>query len=302
MADRPRAGAPTFVLLVVVLCALAVGAAASAIAGAVPASSGPNGPLSQLSLSGAVVTYTLLGAFGALLAFLLYRRLTSATVPVPSRVVVTLLVVLLLASVCVLLGHLVVSSGAATGASNSGAGTSGNNTTHSGSGTNMTVNATGTAPTFHLTPPPWILYLVVIGIAVGIAVVAVPQTREVLTGWWHRGRHRPLPGAAARGALERAVHGVEAGEDPRSVIIGLYAELLRQLGRMVGDLDPVTPEEIRVRHLVRLGIRPETAEALTRLFEEAKYSSHPMDALAAGRAVDVMRAAGADLDRSAGAA
>ena len=303
MPARPRAGAPTFVLLLVVLCALAVGAAASAIATAVPAASTANGPGAPFSLSGSIATYSLLAGVGVLLGVVLYRRLTGPTVPVPNRFVVTFLIVLLLASIFVVVGHLVVASGAVSGGSGSGAGTSANNSTHSGNGSNGTVNATGTPlGPFHVLFLPWVLWATVVGLAVVLAVIAVPQTREVLAGWFRRAPRDHLSAAAARGSLERAVRSVEAGEDPRSVIIGLYAELLRQLGRMVGDLDPATPEEIRAQHLVRLGILPPTAEALTRLFEEAKYSSHPMDAAAAQRAVRVMRAAESDLDRSSGAA
>jgi len=68
---------------------------------------------------------------------------------------------------------------------------------------------------------------------------------------------------------------------------------------MVGSVDPETPEEIRSLHLVRLGISREASESLTRLFEEARYSTHPLGPEAAERATEVIRSAEADLSRAA---
>jgi len=56
-----------------------------------------------------------------------------------------------------------------------------------------------------------------------------------------------------------------------------------------------TPEEIRQAHLIPLGVRPEAAEHLTRLFEEACYSSHSMNAEALQVARESIRVAEYDL-------
>ena len=49
---------------------------------------------------------------------------------------------------------------------------------------------------------------------------------------------------------------------------------------------------------MRLGIRPEVATELTRLFEEARYSTHPLGPESADRAAEAMRRATADLERA----
>jgi hypothetical protein len=81
------------------------------------------------------------------------------------------------------------------------------------------------------------------------------------------------------------------------VVIRLYATLLARVGPIVGGLDEQTPEEIRSFHLVQLGIRTPAATTLTRLFEEARYSSHPLGPEAAVLARQAIQEAREDLDR-----
>jgi hypothetical protein len=87
------------------------------------------------------------------------------------------------------------------------------------------------------------------------------------------------------------------GADAREVILALYATLLARLRPMVGGMDTSTPEEIRAVHLERLGARPEPARTLTRLFEEARYSAHPMGPESSRTAQEAVRAVLDDLDR-----
>jgi Domain of unknown function (DUF4129) len=298
MAPRERTGTSWFVLILVIVCALGVAAAASAISGAASAPPPTLGAGNSITLPAALIDYSLVIAFGALIGFLLYRRLTSDVVPVPTRFVAIILLIILLASLFVVLSHFFTA----------GSGF--------GGGTGPSVNNTGPIPTpdnnstvlhgpsgqvfLGLSVPPWFFFLAVIGIAVAVALAATPQGRTLLFGWRGKDprRARPKEIEDARRALSGAAGEIELGRDPREVIVALYGQLLRRIGPSVGDVDPITAEEIRVQHLERLGIRPEAAEALTRLFEEARYSSHPMGTADATRAVEVLRAAEADLERS----
>ena len=97
--------------------------------------------------------------------------------------------------------------------------------------------------------------------------------------------------------IPRASVELEEGGDPRSAILALYTEMLVHLRPRVGSVETATPEEIRATHLVRLGVRPEEAHILTRLFEEARYSTHPLGPATSAEAQGALRATLADLDR-----
>jgi Domain of unknown function (DUF4129) len=62
------------------------------------------------------------------------------------------------------------------------------------------------------------------------------------------------------------------------VILALYGRLLRGASPFLGELGPRTPREIEAGLLRRFPIRPATARTLTGIFEEARYSTHPLDA------------------------
>jgi len=150
--------------------------------------------------------------------------------------------------------------------------------------------------------PPWIGFVAVAVIALVVVAVVLPGVRSVLAGRGpppDDGESARAAARAARRALAGAVDALGEGRDPRAVIIALYGELLGRIVPMVGSVDPETPEEIRALHLVRLGISPMASESLTRLFEEARYSTHPLGPDAADRATEVIRRAEADLARAA---
>lgn len=303
MTTRARTGPPSLVLVLVVLAALAVGAAASAIAGAARAPSTPSGPTEALAIPATLVAYGFLGVVLAAVAFFVYRRLTGAAGPIPNQFIVGALIGILLLVLFVVAAHTILHGGLLPLGSTS-AGTNNTTGTPANATGNATINVTGGsgADSFlgvHF--PPWTLFVVVAVVVFTVVIAAVPEFRAIFSSIGRRG-----PDAEARGAVDRArtalaiaVQDLGSGQDPRAVIVALYAALLTRLGPIVGDLDPSTPEEIRSFHLVRLGIRPEAASALTRLFEEARYSSHPMDATSAARATEVILAADADLSRRA---
>jgi hypothetical protein len=296
MAAPRRRDSSTAVLLLLIGCALLIGAAASAFANTPPSSGSPNAGGGAITVPSVAITFAFLAGVASLIGFLVYRRMTSETLPIPGRALVFVLVAILIACVFVVIGHYYVPGWNGGGGSG---GPGGNSTGTQGNQSHNTsvLNGTGGIRFGNFVFPPWTLFVVVVAIALSIAVLATPQARDFLfAGGRHRSKGRLQEGiAAAREALGRAVASLESGTDPRATIIALYADFLGRIAPLVGDLEPSTPEEIRTQHLERLGLRPEAATDLTRLFEEARYSSHPMGPESADRALDVVRRALADL-------
>jgi hypothetical protein len=303
-ASPPRTrGSP--VLLIVLVVALAVGAAASLVAGAATSPAFHAGRYSEIALSeGTLAAIVVLIAFVALGLFL-YVRFTSNTLGVPKRWVVTALTIIVILILLTALFHVLGNSTAPN--SSTSTGTTANNTTGTGTTTNSTGNLSGPGGqldvlSVHL--PGWSLFVAVALVAIIGAAIAVPALRAASL---RRDRIRTASRAQSaevaqvRGALAVAVQELDEGQEPRAVVIRLYTTLLRRVGTMVGGIEEVTPEEIRSLHLERLGIRSTAATSLTRLFEEARYSSHPMGPEAADRATVAISHALEDLDRSTSA-
>jgi hypothetical protein len=66
------------------------------------------------------------------------------------------------------------------------------------------------------------------------------------------------------------------GAEPRRVIRAAYARLLLRAQERLPPLAPATPGEIERMLVERLHVSPQVAEELTGLFEEARYSTHPL--------------------------
>ncbi|MCI4354404.1 MAG: DUF4129 domain-containing protein, partial [Thermoplasmata archaeon] len=100
-----------------------------------------------------------------------------------------------------------------------------------------------------------------------------------------------------RRSLEQALHALaqQNASDARGIIIGLYARLLEAVAPYLDELASATPREIERICIDRFGIASEHAHALTGLFEEARYSSHPFTDLQVERARTALAAALADL-------
>ena len=288
------------VLLVVLLVALAVGAAASLILGTATGPSGPPVQVSPLIIPSAWVGYAAMAFFVLAIVVLLIQRLTGGSTGVPQRFVVNFLVALLILLLFVVIFRSFGGGGVApTGA----VGTGGNVTSvppppQNGS-TNLTPITNGT-PFLFPALPGWVFFAVVAVVAVFAATVALPVARTTLRNRrWERSQRRSAADTLdqVRVALEGAARQLDLGNDPRQVIVGLYGQFLGRLSPLVGWVDPETPEEIRSRHLLLLGIRPSAAETLTRLFEEARYSSHPLGPDHLARARAAIEAALEDLGR-----
>jgi hypothetical protein len=300
VTDTP---APRFswVLLVVLVAALATGAAASILIGASTSPPPPPGPAPLVDLPFSVLGYVGMGFLAAVVVSLVVWRLTSSSHPAMNRAIVSVLVVIFLGILFVVAARSLGLGGPLGG---SGGGTVGNttsssNSTSSGSGGILT----GPGGQIVLFPsvPGWVPLVILIAVVLIVVVVAVPQTRRYLSERRERGATRRRSSATVpaglQEALARASDELSVGGDPRLVILALYGQMLLRLQPMVGAIETSTPEEIRAAHLVRLGVRPEAARTLTRLFEEARYSTHPMGAEESARAQEAVRATLDDLAR-----
>jgi uncharacterized protein DUF4129 len=116
---------------------------------------------------------------------------------------------------------------------------------------------------------PWTL--------LGIVVVSLVAGALVL--WLRRPRPEDKPGeaSAARAAVEAAIGALDDESEPRRAVVAAYGAMQRALGERGVVRPPAeAPREYLERVLVA-GQAPEhAARTLTGLFEEARYSTHPI--------------------------
>lgn len=287
-----------WVLLIVVVAALATGAAASILVAASSAPPPASGPSNLVFLPYWAVVVASVGVLAFVIGTMVLWRLQARSNPVLNRMAVVVLVAVLLAVLFILAAHLLGFGGAFPGGSTS----SNSSSSHGGGGSGGT-NLTGPGGTILPIPglPGWVPFAALAVVVLLVVVIVVPSLRSYLEERRQEGVRRPAPSETVPGrvrdALNRASSALDQGADPRTVILALYAAILARLEPMVGAIDTSTPEEIRAGHLVRLGVRPAAAHTLTRLFEEARYSLHPMGRDEGKRAREAVRDAINDLDR-----
>lgn len=142
---------------------------------------------------------------------------------------------------------------------------------------------------------PWPLLVLLAVVALGTAALA-----------FYRRRHRTLlslPEPEAEpdaeplvAALAAAARVLDEDPDPRTAIIGCYAAMERSLAdagsppRMAD-----TPAEVLRRATASGMVRSGPATALTSLFRQARYSSHPMTEADRADAIDALAQVRADL-------
>ena len=148
---------------------------------------------------------------------------------------------------------------------------------------NATANVTA-VPAIAGVPLGVLLFLVFL---LAIVVVTVLMDLKV--------RLRPMkpPGAlasrrlAAAQAVDAAISDLELGQDVRAAILACYQRFCALLGvRGIRDQQPLTPRELEDRAVTQLDVSPSSAESLTSLFEEARYSTHSLGDDARDRAVE----------------
>jgi Domain of unknown function (DUF4129) len=134
-------------------------------------------------------------------------------------------------------------------------------------------------------PPPashvwrdagWILVAVLGAAALGAAVVLGRHREQWFTAPAADPEDATIPEAVA-GAIDAALSALEAAGDPRQSIIAAYARMLEALeARGLGCRPAETPRLHLARCLAAADVRPEPLEQLVELFEEARFSTHPM--------------------------
>jgi hypothetical protein len=290
------------VLLLVLLVALAIGAAASILATASTAPPPSSGTASLVILPEWVIAAVSWGIVALVVGSLIVWRLSAGPSSMMTRMAVTILAVVLL-GIVFLIAVRFAGFGGVVGTGGSTLPHSGNTTYSSNNTTVIKGNLTSTGNGVLLFPslPGWVPFLILGLVVLLVVAVGIPQTRRYIADRRESGavrrRSSVTVSAGMREALTRASSELDLGGDPRVVILALYASMLQHLQPMVDDIGTSTPEEIRAAHLVRLGVRPEAARTLTRLFEEARYSEHPMGPAESSRTLEAVRATLDDLAR-----
>jgi hypothetical protein len=130
---------------------------------------------------------------------------------------------------------------------------------------------------------------------------------------WYTARQRlrhaaraPFPledGALAAdvaGTIDEAIDDLEAEQDARRAVIAAYARMESVLGRHGLRREPSeTPLEYLRRVLLGLTARGDAVQSLTRLFEEARFSRHEIDATMKREAIGALRTIRDDLQGAA---
>ena len=98
------------------------------------------------------------------------------------------------------------------------------------------------------------------------------------------------PRQAAVDAVAATIQEIELGGDVRTAILACFDRFCRLLGeRGFRDQAPLTSRELESLAVRGLRVPEESAEALTSLFEEARYSEHPLGPADRERAVESLR-------------
>ena len=167
--------------------------------------------------------------------------------------------------------------------------------------------------------PAWLRWTIAaIGLA-GILAAGVLLVRELRRRGGRRRRPRSGPptapettvaqpssagtednAAVARRALDAALEPLRAPADPRAAVIEAYARMEQVLAeRELGRRTPEAPREYLGRVLRAQGMPKRSFTTLTALFEEARFSPHPIPQSAPRRALTELenaRAALAQMD------
>lgn len=289
---------------VFVLAAVAFGAAASLLAAPVVPPPPPVTGASAGTPGGVVIAIIELIAF-LIIAVAGWRisLMMRDRVPYPRTALGGILIIFVVAIAFLVLlrvfGHGGGGSGVLAPPPTNGSGTppsSGGGPNGTGTGLGQPIEGTGI--------PQWVEYVAVLAAGVVAAVVIAPY---LIASHRYREGLRRAPGAvpSARSTIGQALQGLDAdpSADPRTRIIAAYARLLGRIEGSAIDLSTLTPREIERECTFKLGVTPATSHELTTLFEEARYSPHPIGPKAVDRARSALQRALTDLDRPpAGAA
>ncbi len=195
------------------------------------------------------------------------------------------------------------SGGDPNGTGNNGTGGTGHPPTGGGAGGSGSLGSTGSSGSggaSSLQVANWAFLAIALGLCVLVGVLSIPGVLGRLLDRAPPRREVALAPpvgslSEARVALREARVAIEAGENARETIVRLYGRLVGRLAPAGEDLSTSTAQEIERNRLAALKVPPARSQALTQMFEEACYSSHPIDRPAADRFVETMRAVEHDL-------
>jgi hypothetical protein len=130
---------------------------------------------------------------------------------------------------------------------------------------------------------------------VAALVAAAGGGASVAAGIARRRRHPGAPGADGEereqllGAIDDSLDALAAEPDARRAVVAAYARMERLLARVAIQRAPYeTPLEYLQRLMVRFGGDARPAAELTDLFEEAKFSHHPVSSAMKQRALTAL--------------
>jgi uncharacterized protein DUF4129 len=122
-------------------------------------------------------------------------------------------------------------------------------------------------------PLGYFLIAAVVGSVIAIALFFRVGSTLMQRGPPSRGPSRRQAAWAVQAALDQ----LQTGGDVRETILQCYARFCILLGaRGILEQDALTPRELEDLAIHRLGVSPESSDALTGLFEEARYSEHSL--------------------------
>lgn len=137
-----------------------------------------------------------------------------------------------------------------------------------GSGSSGAASSTGSGGGFAI--PAWLPWTLATIVVVVLAVA-------VLALWLRRERTGTDEAGAARAAVEAAIGALDDDPDPRRGVIAAYGAMQRALGERGVVRSPAeAPREYLERALITSRATEREARTLTELFEEARYSTHPI--------------------------
>jgi hypothetical protein len=160
-------------------------------------------------------------------------------------------------------------------------------------------------------PPAWLRWAIVCLAVTGIAAGGVVLARSFPgLGWRRRRRDATAPpepepveaepatpateddAEVARRAVEAALEPLRDPADPRAAVIAAYARMERVLAdRDLGRRSPEAPREYLARVLGEQGMPERSLTTLTAMFEEARFSLHPIPQSAPRRAQSELESA-----------
>jgi hypothetical protein len=124
----------------------------------------------------------------------------------------------------------------------------------------------------------WSMDLALVGLLLMTVLPIVFLLKRSGRGDWEESeRTFGGPRTSAAVAVDVAIHDLEAGRDVRSTILACFQRFCALLGsRGITEQEALTPRELEALAVHRLKVSSKDSRILTGVFEEARYSTHPL--------------------------